>query len=345
MITTSMESLIKAYQTFADLFTEIEPLLTKDAPAAISFSQYVRNFCLAMIVRVDANNPQHRSFVNNLTLVSLPEMDEEEYRHAVTAYSADHYDEYIYSKQDITQKLLAYDLANKTHYMNTFLNRLCGIADIFASQNYSYKQPIQDFVVQYRKCADVFICSGGKTLMNGKSAVESTHVTQQETKPVIGQPTPAPTQPRTAAQAQPKQTFSPAPTVDGQYWLRVIVPMLAMIAFIMGAIISEEWVLLLVAIAPLCFMIAGLKAAQRRCPNCGAWDSMVTIKSKCVGQQKVKVRRNLHSRYYRTSGTHTYGSRQVFVSADEYTYNEVYRCNVCGHQVSGTRRAIDDGIR
>lgn len=345
MMTTSMQALIKAYQTFSDLFTEIEPILAKDAPAAISFSQYVRNFCLAMIVRVDASNPQHRNFVNNLTLVSLPEMDEEEYRHAVTAYDAAHYDEYIYGKQEITQKLLAHDLAHKTRYMTTLVNQLCRIADIFASQNYSFKQPIQAFCTQFRNCADVFVRSGGSTLMNGKSTAEDKPDFQQEIKPAASQSTPTPSQPRFATQAQPKQKFSPGPTVDGQYWLRVIVPMLAMIAFIMGAVISEEWVLLLIAIAPLFFMIAGLKAAQRRCPNCGAWDSMVTIKSKCIGQQKVKVRRNLNSSYYRTSGTHTFGSRQVFVSADEYTYSEVYRCNICGHQVSGTRKSIDDGIR
>lgn len=87
------------------------------------------------------------------------------------------------------------------------------------------------------------------------------------------------------------------------------------------------------------------ESSERRCPNCRAWDSLITIKSNQVNQQKVKVRRNLGSSYYRTSGTHTYGSRQVFVSADEYTLKETYRCNVCGHTVNGTRKVIDDGIR
>lgn len=35
MMTTSMEALIKAYQTFADLFTEIDPFLANDAPTAM----------------------------------------------------------------------------------------------------------------------------------------------------------------------------------------------------------------------------------------------------------------------------------------------------------------------
>ena len=345
MTTAIMEPLIKSYQVFVELLTEIEPVLGKNATVAASFSQYIRNFCFAMVTRVDSTLPQHRDFINNLTLIPLPEMEEEEFRHAVTAYSADHYDEYIYDRQDITQALLAYDLANETHCLNAFFDRLCEIADIFASQNYRYEPSIQRFALQYRMRADMFIRSAGNILMNGRNAVESPTIVQQKAKPAMELSTSALPQSRAAVHTPTKQTFSPGPTVDGQYWLRVMVPMLATTAFIMGAIISQEWVLLIIAIAPLCFTIAGFRAAQRRCPNCGAWDSMVTIKSKCVGQQKVKVRRDLSSSYYRTSGTFTFGSRQVFVSADEYTYNEVYRCNICGHQISGTRRAIDDGIR
>lgn len=313
-----------------------------------SFSQYVRNFCLAMVIRVDADNLQHRDFINNLIPLGFScfsEMDEEEYRYTVTAHDANYYDEYIFGEQDIIQKLLEHDLVNKTHYMSTFLNHLCEIANIFASQNDSYKQPIQDFIIYYRKGVDIFTRPGDNTLMNEKSATESTTISQQETKSVVSQLTPTSKQSCTTAQAHPKRTISPRNTVDGQYWLRVIIPMLAMFAFIMGAIISEEWILLLIAIVPFCIMAAGLKAAQRRCPNCGAWNSMATIESKCVGKQKVKVRRNLYSSYYRTSGKNTFSSREVFVSADEYTYREVYQCNICGHQVSGTRKAIDDGIR
>jgi len=344
-MTKKIEVLIKAYQEFAALYTEIEPILASDVSIAISFSQYIRNFCLAMIVRVDADNLQHRDFVNNLTLITLPEMDEEEYRHAVTAYGIEHYDEFLFQRQTISQALLSFDLEHNTHHMKTFVNQVCVIGNIFASQNISYSQKIQEFIYQFKNCADLFIRSGGKMLMNGKSAVETGNVLTSDNGSAARRTVTSSTEPNQVPPAQNKQVFSPGPTVDGQYWLRVITPFIAMLAFIIGAIISEEWVLILIAIVPLCFFVAGLKAAQRRCPNCGAWDSMVTVRSKCIGQKKVKVRRNLHSSYYRTSGTHTYGSRQVFVSADEYTYNEEYRCNVCGHQTSGIRRAIDDGIR
>lgn len=344
-MTTPMETLIKAYQAYAILYTELEPVLSKDAAAAVSFSQYVRNFCLAMIVRVDASNVDHRNFVNNLTLISLPEMDEEEYRHATSAYSTEHYDDYLYSKQEITQKLLAYDKEHHTKLTKSFVSRLTLIAEIFTAQNYNFKQPVDAFISQFQKNADAFIAAGGSVMMNGQSATTADSLMTEEHKAPTKSTPVVPARTNAATQIQPKETYSPGPTVDGQYWLRIIVPMLITIGFVIGAFMTEQWVMLLIAIIPLCFMIAGMKAAKRRCLSCGAWDSMVTIKSRCVGQQRVKVRRNLSSSYYRTSGTHTFGSRQVFVSADEYTYNEVYRCNVCGHEMAGTRKAIDDGIR
>ena len=132
---------------------------------------------------------------------------------------------------------------------------------------------------------------------------------------------------------------------DIQFFIRIILPFIIVLGFAIGAFATEEWIMLIIACIPLFIMFAGIKAAGRRCPQCGAWSSMVTIKSDCIGQQKVKVRRELGSGYFRTSGNNTFGIRQVFVSADEYVYNEIYRCNVCGHETRGTRRQIDDGIR
>lgn len=131
----------------------------------------------------------------------------------------------------------------------------------------------------------------------------------------------------------------------GEFFVRVILPFFIALGFAIGGFVAEEGIMVIIAVIPLLIMFSGIKAARRRCPKCGAWHSMKTIQSDCVGQQKVKVRRELGSGYFRTSGTHTFGVRQVFVSADEYVYNEIYKCEICGHEIKGTRRRIDDGIR
>ena len=112
MSNVSMECLIKSYQVFSNLFTIVEPVIKNDNPTIISFSNYVRSFCLDMIVRCDSTNTELRYFVNNLTLIALPEMDAEEYKYATTKYTSAHYDTYLFSEQPITKKILAYDKAN-----------------------------------------------------------------------------------------------------------------------------------------------------------------------------------------------------------------------------------------
>ena len=133
MSNVSMECLIKSYQVFSNLFTIVEPVIKNDNPTIISFSNYVRSFCLDMIVRCDSTNPELRYFVNNLTLIALPEMDAEEYKYATTKYTSAHYDTYLFSEQPITKKILDYDKANGTHIMNDFCSQLCLIANIFSS--------------------------------------------------------------------------------------------------------------------------------------------------------------------------------------------------------------------
>lgn len=341
----NMNALIRAYQLFADELTELQPVTDNNPEIAISFSQYIRAFSLCMIMRVDKFNPDHKDFVNNLTVISLPEMDDEEYRHAVSSYDAAHYDDFISQKQIITDSLMMYDLEHHTKKTQQFFNFLNKLAKTFASQDSTYTKPVEDFLSWFGKRASIFVQTKGQTLMNGRAA----NIQEQTTASATPQKEPHAANQKetqnTPTQAAVQMNIPQTPAVDTQYVLRVIVPLLAMIGFIFGAFISEEYILLAIAIAPLCFLIAGLKAANRRCPRCGAWDSMITIKSNQVGQQKVKVRRNLHSSYYRTSGTHTFGSRQVFVNADEYTLKETYRCNICGHIMNGTRKVIDDGIR
>ena len=346
MSVKNMNTLIRAYQLFADELTELQPVTDKNPEIAISFSQYIRAFSLCMILRVDKFNPDHKDFVNNLTVISLPEMDDEEYRHAVSSYDAVHYDDFIYQKQIITDSLMKYDLEHHTKKTQQFFNFLNKLAKAFESQDSTYTKPVEDFLFGFGKSASIFVQTQGQTLMNGRAANVQEQTTANTAPQKESHATPQKMAQNTSATQAAVQTNIPqTPAVDTQYVLRVIVPLLAMIGFIFGAFISEEYILLAIAIAPLCFLIAGLKAANRRCPRCGAWDSLITIKSNQVGQQKVKVRRNLHSSYYRTSGTHTFGSRQVFVNADEYTLKETYRCNICGHTMNGTRKVIDDGIR
>lgn len=346
MSINNMGTLIRAYQAFTVVFTDLQPLTNNNPEVAVSLSQYVRAFSLAMILRVDKHNPEHKDFVNNLTVISLPEMDNEEYRYAISSYDAAHYEDFIYRKQLITDSLMKYDLEHHTKKTQQFFNFLNKLAKIFMSQNSTYAEPIETFLAGFSKNAAIFVQSRGETLMNGCSAnfqepkTENTSAPRKE--PHLPEQKPSPV---ASSQAAVQTNIPKTPTVDSQYVLRVVVPLVAMIGFVFGAFISEEYILLAIAIAPLCFLIAGIKAANRRCPRCGAWDSLITIKSNQVGQQRVKVRRNLHSSYYRTSGTHTFGSRQVFVNADEYTLKETYRCNVCGHTMNGTRKVIDDGIR
>ena len=336
MSNVSMECLIKSYQVFSNLFTIVEPVMKNDNPTIISFSNYVRSFCLDMIVRCDSTNTELRYFVNNLTLIALPEMDAEEYKYATTKYTFAHYDTYLFSEQPITKKILAYDKANGTHIMNDFCSQLCLIANIFSEQNENYKALISEFIKAFRQRLSEISSTNGEAFIKKEQSKTENKVTDTVNKQTF-HPTPK----ATATQTK----YTQKNDNDIQYFIRIILPMMIMLGFIIGAFVSEEYVMLLVAIIPLCFMIAGFKAAGRRCPQCGAWDSLKTIRSNCVGQQKVKVRRNLNSSYWRTSGTHTFGSRQVFVSADEYVYNEVYRCSVCGCETKGTRRVIDDGIR
>lgn len=334
-----MEMLIQSYRVFASLVAEVEPVISGDILATVSFSQYIKNFCFAIITRADAENMQHLHFINNLTLISLPEMSEEEYRQAITERDSSYYDDYLYGKQDITQKLLDYDLTHQTKLMAAFADHLCMIAGAFAAWRFDFKQPILNFGAEYSAWAKEFATSSGCESTNERAPKRDLERTQAQ----FGQEIEVLSQSTKERNRTPPS--SPGSTLDTQYWLRVMLPMISMLAFVVAALITEEWELILIALIPFGFLIAGINAARKRCPNCGAWGSMVTVKSKCIGQQKVKVRRNLNSIYYRTSGTYTFGARQVFVSADEYTYSEVYRCNICGHQTSGIRRSIDDGIR
>lgn len=337
MSNISMNTLIKSYQVYSNLFTIVEPIMKEDNPTIISFSNYIRNFCLDMIVRCDSTNMELRYFVNNLTFIALPEMDAEEYRYAVSKHTFQHYDEYLFSEQKVLKKMLEYDATNGTHTLTDFCSHLCLIANVFAEQNENYNDPINQFTKQFRGKISEYISSNGNAFVKEKNIQSTTNSTTNVKKDIIT--------PSKSVATQTQAKYTQKNDNDLQFFIRIILPMLIMLGFIIGAFVSEEYVMLLVAIIPLCFMIAGFKAAGRRCPQCGAWDSLKTIRSNCVGQQRVKVRRNLNSTYWRTSGTHTFGSRQVFVSADEYVYNEVYRCTVCGCETKGTRRVIDDGIR
>ena len=229
-------------------------------------------------------------------------------------------------------------MSNLTNYYDRFINFYCTLAEIFSDQSASFRKPVEDFIEKYKYHAESY--KNSKNASIGKDSntrsVPSVHenaVPERVKGEVINTKTP---------QYSGVQSF---PEMDQTYWGKVLIPLFGGVGLLILGIIFHSILMIIIGIIGIIAFFFGLNANSKRCPKCRTWEPRVTVRSEKVGQRKVKVRRGLGSMYFRTSGNNTYGVRQVFVNADEYTYNEVYRCPYCGYETKGTRTAIDDGIR
>ncbi len=344
------EMLIHEYKEFSEMLEELLPILKNDREALQSWAKYTQFFCIALIMHVDPGKAEHRAFCNNVVFPGGPELSTEEYRELFDTYSVEDIDACLFRDHRVTQTLVDYDAKHGSHYFTKFISYYHNIAEIFADQSVRFRAPVERFVKEYEESADAYWASNG--LSWGKTRTPS-HTFKEPIHDVPSSPTTVSdsrvqrTTTEEVGSTQTKQYsyHEKLPEVDKQFWVRILIPLMAGGSFILAGLIGKSIGLLIVGIVGLVIFGFGIKANNQRCPNCRAWNSMTTIKSEKVGEKKVKVRRNLNSTYYRTSGNTTFGTRQVFVSADEVTYKEVYRCVHCGYEMRGTRRVIDDGIR
>ena len=355
------EMLINEYAEYLKMLEEFNPIVFDNGndEVGLSWLVYTKYFCLDLIAHVDPGNVEHRAFVNNLIFWDLQDMSTNEYQAFFKKRNIGEIDELLYSRHPLTQYLVDYDLKHNSDYFYRFTSHLCTIAEIFSDQSASFREPVNDFIKDYKESAGTYWESKGSSWgIHGCSPCPDV---ESEVKAMAGAPVQTATVQnevvKTSTSAMTKAPQSQVETVDrnvssrvipqndAQFKRRVTLPLLASIALVVIGWIAKSFFLFILAIVAFVFFILGLKANKQRCPKCRAWDSIVTVTSNKVDSKKVKVRRNLNSTYYRTSGNATFGSRQVFVNADEITYNELYRCQNCGYEIKGTRRVIDDGIR
>ena len=306
-----MDSYVEAYKNLVLMMGDLNPALSVYPEMMEDIANYLRKFCFALIFRSGDSNFDGLDFVNNLTLSPISEMTENEYRQEISSHTAEHYYNYIYTKHAFLEKLIGYDKENNTELYKYFVARLCCIAKAFGTQR-----------VTFVKHMDVFCSEYMKRLANH---VNQTASTQSHTNNV------------------PQRKTNTMNNLTAVAF--VICFTLALVFIILG--FNGFTAMFFFAIIPLIPLIAIIKRAttSKKCMRCGAINSFVTIKSELIDTRKIKVRRTLNSGYFRTSGTHTFGVRETFVSADEKTYRETYRCNMCGCEQTGTRKVIDDGIR
>lgn len=127
--------------------------------------------------------------------------------------------------------------------------------------------------------------------------------------------------------------------VDAMFWIRIIFP------FIIGIVAFFLFKSLIVTIICAIIFFNGIAANKERCPQCMAWNAFYTAQSECVGNQDVKVRRNLTEQTHRSTGYHSIKTKEIIVDGVEYTYDEIYKCKYCGYEIKGKRTKIVDNLR
>ena len=350
------EMLIEEYKEIIKMLEDLGPFLLsgEDKNDCVkSWDMYTKFFCLDLIAHVDWNGREHRAFVNNAIPPGTAEISAQEYQQMFNDKSVEDFDRLLYSDHYITKKLLNYDRKNGTDLFSKFISYYSSLALIFGEQSVKLSNLTEDFAKDYSSNANVYKTSGGtawgqrKELasipMDNRTYIQNTTL---DIMNKVSQNNASVSENNTSSGQISQYTKSKVkPTVDGQFCIRVIVPFIAGVGLLWAGIAgSSLWMIIGGAIGAVAF-IFGLVANRKRCPQCRAWNPWITTSSQQVGQKKVKVRRNLNSTYYRTSGRATFGTRQVFVNADEYTYKETYRCSHCGYELVGKRTVIDDGIR
>lgn len=326
------EMLINEYKEFLSMVEDIGPLLKGNKELTSSWGKYTKLFCLDLIANVDYGKSEHLDFVNNIVFPGDSEITLNEYKRVFRENDCTSFDKALMKEQVIVQGIKRIDEQRGTDYYERFISHYCMLADIFSDQSATFRQPVEQFIKKYKEGFD----DSDERILEAK--IQELTLVPEEDNPPDRNAT-------YAASENNAYPYTKIPEKDGQYKARVQIPLYLWVSLTILGIVLKSFGMILLAIIALIVWIFGLKAQKQRCPQCRAWGSLMTVKSEKVGQQRVKVRRNLNSAYFRTSGNNTFATRQVFVSADEYTYKEVYRCSHCGYEIRGTRTAVDDGIR
>lgn len=330
---------------------EIYSRYLRQADAAIatkecvsSCAQYVRAFCLALSTVCKRSNTNYCSMINYITLSALPEMTEAEYISATDATKLEKYEQYLFSDHLISSALWQFDIKNKTAFYSLFIDMLGKIAEIFVQTDDNNLLAVDKFVSEFRKKA-LNIRFENPTSMN-----DTKTTTQQEQARTEN------TRHSQVSNANSKITPQKSPTanvptcrknseIDFQYFVRIVLPTLVSLGICIWAVSTKTYLFVFVALFPLLITASGVKKSKSRCPQCRAWQSVYIVSKNRLRQDKVKVRRPVGSVYFRSKGRTTYGIRQQFVSAEENTYDAIFRCNSCGYQYSGVYTEVDDKIR
>lgn len=323
----------------------------KQAGAAIatkecidSYAQYIRAFCLALATVCRRSSISYCSMINHIALFALPEMTEAEYLRATDIDNTEKYDEYLFSEHLIISTLHNYDNKNNTAYYSLLISTLAELAEIYVQTDDNNLLAVDKFVSEFKQKA---LTTGIK---NNASLSRTEECSKKEQMNNIKAPRQSDKEngmknKSSATNTMNKVGNSKTNEIDFQYFARIILPTIVAIGICAWAVSTEAYLFLFLAIFPLLITADGVKKSKSRCPQCRAWQSMYVVSQNRIKHDKVKVRRPLGSVYFRSSGRTTYGLRQTFVSAEENTYDAVFKCNVCGYQYRGVYTSIDDKIR
>lgn len=309
-----------------------------------SYAQYIRAFCLALATACRRSNTSYCSMINYITLSALPEMTEDEYLKATDIANTEKYDEYLFSEHLIISTLHDYDCRNNMAYYPLLISTLAELAEIFVQTDDNNLLTVDKFVSEFKQKALTV------SIKNNASTSRTEEDSKNEQKNDIKVPRQSDKETGLKNETSTAKTINnvgkcKTNEIDSQYFVRIILPTIVAIGICVWAVSTEAYLFLFLAVFPLLITANGVKKSKCRCPQCRAWQSMYVVSQNQIKHDKVKVRRPLGSVYFRSSGRTTYGLRQTFVSAEENTYDAIFRCNVCGYQYRGVYTNIDDKIR
>lgn len=291
-----------------------------------SFYQYVRAFCLMLVVRCSSNSDiSYKHFINHITLTALSEMSDSDYKSAVDWSKLHIYDSYLVADHAVTRELKSYDVEYGTCYFNDFLEALLALSRLFVKIDENNASIIESSV------SPIFQELKKSYTLPAQPHQNNSASREKERERGTGKRSSAITNKRRG--------------IDRVSFVRIFLPsfITSLIAFY--GFCTNRYIALLLALIPLVVTVRGIKSLGDRCPNCQTWNSLYVVNRTLIEKNKVKVRRPLSSAYFRSSGKTTFGVRQTFVSAEESVYDTIIRCRVCGYETSSIQTFIDDKIR
>jgi len=319
------EPLLVKADTLCKMFLNLRNDAVNTKELTDSFYQYIRAFCLMMAARCKRySDLDYRNLLNYITKPSLSNISEEDYKTAIDDSKLNLYEDYLKSDHSIILTLKEYDLyyQSSSSSFEAFLRLLSMLAILFAEIDSKNQPVVNNYIPQLLK-------SIRDLSSNWEETAKKSPVQQQDN----------------FSPPKHNKTYLKTREVDFQFFVRIIVPLMAAIVCCVYALVASQYIFYGIAIIPIIIFFMGVKANERRCPICRAWNSLFVSGQELIKQDKVKVRRPLGSAYFRTSGKATFGIRQTFVSADENTYKAKIKCRICGYETKTVRTVIDDKIR